>query len=261
MTRRVVSAALGLAAVVAVASAFAQERRFGGRVFDEDAFGSRAIRPNIPYDGRFTFVRLRYGPPVAYASQRVMWSHDYPGGEQHFMKILHELSLLAPHTDTTNILPLDDPQLFKYPVVYLCEPGAWTLTDREAETFRAYLQKGGFVIVDDFRYFHWDNFETQMRRVLPEARFVDLDPASPVFHSFFEINDFGIVPQYYDRGQPVFRGVFEDNDPSKRLMVMINYNTDISEYWEWSDTGFKPIDESNEAYKLGVNYIMYGVTH
>jgi hypothetical protein len=69
------------------------------------------------------------------------------------------------------------------------------------------------------------------------------------------------VPQAYDEGRPFFRGVFEDNDPNKRLIAMINYNTDISEYWEFSDTGLKPIDESNEAYKLGVNYIMYGMTH
>ena len=64
-----------------------------------------------------------------------------------------------------------------------------------------------------------------------------------------------------DRGSAVFRAIYEDNDPSKRIMALANFNTDISEYWEWSDTGFKPIDESNEAYKIGVNYIMYGFTH
>ena len=96
---------------------------------------------------------------------------------------------------------------------------------------------------------------------MPNAKFVDLDITHPIFHSFFEIPSFDIVPQAYDEGRPYFRGVFEDNDPNKRLIAMINYNTDVSEYWEFSDTGLKPIDESNEAYKLGVNYIIYGMTH
>ena len=69
------------------------------------------------------------------------------------------------------------------------------------------------------------------------------------------------MAQYYDEGRPVFRGLFEDNDPQKRLIAIANFNTDISDFWEFSATGFRPIDESNEAYKLGVNYIMYGMTH
>src|SRR6516225_3629665 len=131
---------------------------------------------------------------------------------------------------------------------------------------RAYLLKGGFVIFDDFRgNFRggggWENFETNMLRVLPGARIVDLDPKHPIFHSFFEIDSFEIIPQYYDQGAPVFRGIFENNDPTKRLLAMVNFNTDVSNYWEFSATGLKPIDESNQAYKLGVNYLVYGLTH
>ena len=115
-------------------------------------FGRRqqTIVPNTPYDGRFTFVRVRYGPDYGFTSQRLPWSHDYPSGEQHFMKIVNELSYLNPHTEATNILTFDDPELFKYPVAYLCEPGFWTPTDEEASRLRAYLLKGGFLIVDDF---------------------------------------------------------------------------------------------------------------
>jgi len=225
------------------------------------------IEPNTRYDGRFTFIRLRYGPPVAYASQRIPWSHDYPTGERNLMRILNEISYLAPHIEETNILALDDPALFKYPLSYLCEPGDWYVTDEEAAHFRAYLLKGGFLIVDDFRYYHWENFETQMRRILPDVRIFDLDASHQIFHSFFEINSLDEIPNYYDQrynynnGKPMFRGIYEDNDPHKRLMVVIAYNTDISEYWEWSGTGFKPMDESNEAFKVGVNFFMYGLTH
>jgi Domain of unknown function (DUF4159) len=241
-----------------VSSALAQRRGFGG-------YGGRreAIQPNPAYDGRFAFVRIRYGPDYGFVSQGLPWSHDYPTGEQHFMKILNELSYLNAHSDETSILPLDSPDLCKYPVAYMAEPGFLTLTDAEAAAFRAYLLKGGFVIFDDFaeRRGGWDNFEMQMRRVLPEGRFVDLDASNPIFHAFFEIPDLDIIPQYYDTGKPVFRGIYENNDPTKRLVVMVNFNTDISEFWEFSDTGLKPIDESNEAYKLGVNYVIYGMTH
>jgi hypothetical protein len=243
-----------------VSSALAQRRGFGG-------YGGRnrreAIQPNPAYDGRFSFVRLRYGPDYGFVSQGLPWSHDYPTGEQHFMKILNELSYLNPHVDETSILPLDSPDLCKYPVAYMAEPGFLTLSDGEVAAFRTYLLKGGFVIFDDFaeRRGGWDNFEMQMRRVLPEGRFVDLDASNPIFHAFFEIPDLDIVPQYYDTGKPIFRGIYENNDPTKRLLVMVNFNTDISEFWEFSDTGLKPIDESNEAYKLGVNYVIYGMTH
>ena len=254
MTR--IAAVLVILSLAGVGTALAQ-RRFGG-----GGYGRRqqAIVPNTPYDGRFTFVRVRYGPDYGFTSQRLPWSHDYPAGEQHFMKILNELSYLNPHTEETNILTFDDPELFKYPVAYLCEPGQWVMSDEEALGLRTYLQKGGFVIVDDFHFQDWGNFEAQMTRVMPEARFYDLDLSNQIFHTFFEIRTLD-VPQYYDPPPAIFRAVYENNDPARRIMMVINYNTDISEFWEWSDTGFKPIDESNEAYKLGVNYIIYGMTH
>jgi hypothetical protein len=257
-----------LVLLASVASALAQRRGgFGGG----GGFGGRnrreAIVPNTPYDGRFTFVRVRYGPDYGFASQGLPWSHDYPSGEQHFMKIVNELSNLNPHTDETNILTFDDPELFKYPVAYLCEPGRWVMTDEEAVSLRTYLQKGGFVIVDDFksRGFRggggWDIFEQNMKRVLPGGRFVDLTAAHPIFHSFFEIDSLDIIPQAYIAGRPIFRGLYEDNDPTKRLQMIVNFNTDVSQFWEWSGRGLRSIDDTNEAYKLGVNYIVYGLTH
>jgi hypothetical protein len=253
---RTVAAVVGGLAILAGATALAQ-RRIGGAPPQVSL-----ILPNTPYDGRFTFVRLRYGPPVNYASQRVMWSHDYPTGERNFMRMMNELTYLAPHMEETNVMSLDDPELFKYPLAYLCEPGyQWTVTDQEATNFRSYLLKGGFLIVDDFRARDWPFFEEQMRRILPDVQFFDLDASHPIFHAFFEIDAPEEYPNFYDPGKPIYRGIYENNDPAKRLMAIINYNTDISEYWEFSGTGLRPIDESNDAYKLGVNYIMYGMTH
>ena len=254
----VITAGLFCLTVVALAQS--------GRFFD--ASGLEPNTRNVPYDGRFTFARLKYttGPGGYYYGGLPAWAHGYAEAERNLMKILNEVSYLGPHIEESNVLALDDPKLCKYPVAYMTEAGFWTMTDKEAAAFRAYLQKGGFVIFDDFRGDFrggggWDNFEANMRRVLPEGRFVDLAPSHPIFHSFFEIDSFDIVPQYYDVGRPIFRALFEGNDPKKRMMAMTNYDTDISNYWEFSATGFRPIDESNEAYKLGVNYIMYGMTH
>jgi hypothetical protein len=215
----------------------------------------------VVYDGRFAFVRLRYGGSDGGFWREPPWAHDYPRAERHFMRILEELTLLKPHRDASNILTLDDPELGKYPIAYMSEPGFWSMSEKETFGLRHYLEKGGFVIFDDFRGPHWENFEAQMRLVQPEGRLVELDATHPIFHSFFEINSLDFV-QFYDRSyRPTFYGMFENNDPKKRLILVANYNNDIGEYWEFSDTGYVPIELSNEAYKLGVNYVMYAMTH
>ena len=252
---------LGGAGVIVLAAgvALAQFGRPRGRVF---------IPKNIDYDGRFTFVRLNYttAPGGYFYRGEPAWAHGFPIAEQNLMRIMNEVSFLGAHTEEINTLALDDPELFKYPIAYVIEPDWWTMKDSEASALRDYLAKGGFLIVDDFkgRNFRggggWDVFEANMRRALPDVRFVDLEVAHPIFHSFFEIKSLDI-PQAYVGGEPIFRGVFEDNDPNKRLQIIVNFNTDISQFWEWSGLGLRPIADTNESYKLGVNYIVYGMTH
>lgn len=216
---------------------------------------------NVSYDGRLVFVRLRYEFPWGSRGEPP-WAHDYPTADRHVMKILKELSLVDAHTEESSIFTLDDPELFNFPMAYMSEPGFWTLNDREAKGLSDYMRKGGFVIFDDFRGFHLENFRAQLDRVLPDARLIELDGTHPIFHSFFEIDSpEGFLPPYERNLTPVFYGVFEDNDPAKRLMLIANYNNDLGEYWEFSDTGFMPVDLSNEAYKYGVNYFIYGLTH
>ena len=255
--------AIGCIVICVAATALAQRRGFGGR------FGAFRTLPNSPYDGRFTFVRVNYTTlPGGFWYQGLpAWAHGYPLAERNLMQIMKEISYLGARVEEINSLRLDDPELGKYPVAYIIEVGWWDMTEAEATALRSYLLKGGFVIVDDFKVAGgiggngWEQFEANMRRVLPEARFVDLDASHPIYHSFFEIESLDIIPQAYNAGRPIFRGLFEDNDPAKRLMMVVNYNTDISQFWEWSSTGLRPIDETNEAYKLGVNYIVYGLTH
>jgi hypothetical protein len=256
---------------LATVTAFAQGRRFGGGGFG--GFGGFSGRgrplPNIPYDGRFTFVRINYetAPGGYWYRNLPAWAHGYPLAEQNLMKIMNEVSYLGAHDDDINSITLDDPDLGKYPVAYIIEVSWWAMTPKEAVALRAYMQKGGFVIVDDFKATGdfgsegWAPFQANMDKVLPGVRFFEMDAKHPIFHSFFEIDSLANFPQAYNAGPPVFRGVYEDNDPQKRLQMIVNYNTDISQFWEWSGRGLRPFDETNEAYKLGVNYLVYGLTH
>jgi len=267
--------------LVTASLALAQRGSFGGR------FRFRQqILPNAPYDGRFTFVRVNYEstPDGYWYGGQPAWAHGYPVAEGNLIKIMNEISYLGGHDEAFNSVRFDDPELSKYPIAYVIEPDWWAITDSEAKALREYMLKGGFVIVDDFKVMFrgfgrragteyvregdeggggWPSFEAMMKKVMPEGRFVDLDTRDPVFHSFFEITDavLGNFPQAYIPGRPKFRGLYEDNDPTKRLLMVVNYNTDISQYWEWSGRGLRPFDDTNEAYKLGVNYLIYGLTH
>ncbi|MEO7271921.1 MAG: DUF4159 domain-containing protein, partial [Vicinamibacterales bacterium] len=210
------------------------QRRFGG-------FGGRDTAvaepmPNIPYDGRFTFVRVNYetGPGGYWYRGLPSWAHGYPVAERNLMRIMNELSFLHAHDEAVNTMSLDDPRLFEYPVAYIIEVSWWTMTDRQGALLRAYMKKGGFVIVDDFKAegdfgsAGWAPFEANMQRVMPGAKFVEMQPSHPIFHAFFELNSLSNFPQAYNAGPPSFLGLFEDNDPTKRLEMIVNYNTDIS---------------------------------
>ena len=244
--------ALATAALIGGAAAAAQDGWFRG--------GPRSLaapeHARVEYDGRFSFVRLRYQGGFR---RDPGWLHDYPRADWHLQRIIEEITYTRTLRDESNILTLDDPDLGLYPLVYMSEPGFWTLNEAETLGLRGYLQKGGFIVFDDFRGARdWTNLRQRMEEVLPEARWVPLDATHPIFHSFFDIDS--LVRQGY-YGEAAFLGVFEDNDPQKRLLAIANYNHDLGELWEFSDTGWVPVDLSNEAYKYGVNYVIYAMTH
>ncbi len=218
---------------------------------------------NPEYRGRFVFTRIRYGPSDLEWGFRwggARWSHDYPRADRHLSRLLSELTTIAVELGGTNVLELDDPELFQHPVAYISEPGFWTMSDSEAVRLREYVLKGGFLIFDDFENEQWENLEAQLRRVLPEYRPIPIDVRHPIFHSFFDMETIDFPHPLVDV-MPTYYGVFEDNDPSGRMLAIVNYNNDIAEYWEWSDTAWLPNDITNEAYKLGVNYTIYALTH
>ncbi|MYD69608.1 MAG: DUF4159 domain-containing protein [Acidobacteria bacterium] len=259
MTVRTVVAALLLAAVSAAGIAgFA----YPGAALD----GAEDVRPgNVPYDGRFTFVRISYemywGLQTGAFLGDVKWAHDYPHAEQNFGRIIEEISdldiVLAPNGG--NVLPLDDPMLTRYPVAYMAEPGFWRPSEADLEALGSYLRKGGFIIFDDFTGDHWYNLVRQLDLAVPGLVPIELTAEHPIFHSFFDIDTLEMAPMYGP--PPTFWGIFENNDPNGRMMGIINYENDIGEYWEYSNTGWFAVDVTNEAYRFGVNYVMYALTH
>ncbi len=243
-------------AALGVVSALPAQGRGGDRGV------SAPVMVNLPYDGRFSFARIRYGSASANLFSRggMMWAHDYPRAEVNFTKILAEVSTVGARLGSSSVLSLDDPALFDHPIAYIVEVGAWAPTEPETLGLQRWLRRGGFLIVDDFDSRDWFNFEHQMAKVLPGARLQPIPPEHPIFDAFYRITTFDQVRHPYSGVQTSFWGIYEDNDPAKRLMLIANRDGDIAEFWEFSDQGFFPVDLSNEAYKLGINYIVYALT-
>ena len=237
---------------------------------------------NIPkadkdLSGKFTFTRIRFDMPGldarysfgALGDGGPPWSHDYPVAGRHLMKIVDEVSTTDVTLDTNEpIFRFGDEELNKYPFVYICEVQVMALSDAEIAGMREYILRGGFVCVDDFRGEEGlANLIHYVKQAFPEQEYQlkKLDISHPIFNCFFSIKTLALPALYGGayRGQqnsaPEFWGL--EDPATKRLMMVVNYNYDISDYWQFSDNPFSPIEETNEAYKFGVNYVMYALTH
>jgi hypothetical protein len=262
--RRIIISIIALSLLCGIAPA---QRPFRKKHVEGQHY-SEIPKNNQDLSGRFTFVRIRYADtsfcnglfdPTIIGDNGFPWSHDYPVAGRHLMKIMAELSKTDVTIDVDEpIFTFDDPQLFKYPFAYLCEIGCMNLDEKEIAGLREYVLRGGFLLIDDFRsQGQLYNLQRQLKQALPEYEIKKLDPSHPIFNCFFSIKNLDVNPIYRDY-TPEFWGM-EDKDG--RLMMIINYNYDVSDYWQFSDNPFRPIEETNEAYKFGVNYIMYALTH
>lgn len=223
--------------------AFSQDARNTGASVSENA-------------GTFTFVRVewqgeRYG--FSGRGNGPLWAHDFPTAEQNLYTAINALTSL-PLNYQYKTIALNDEAIFDFPFLYICEVGYWTPNEQEAAILSEYLQRGGFLLVDDFRGgFEWRNFAAQMQRIVPyEPRPLEL--THPIFHCFFDFDRLGDHSPYWNL-TPQYFGIFDDKG---RIMAVINYNNDIGDGWEWPES-----DEvfSMEAFKLGINYLVYAMTH
>jgi hypothetical protein len=236
------------------------------------------LAPNLTYDGRPTLARLKYTPVShpgacqgADSRAGAGWGHDYPESVYGMMKGLTELTSVQAATDSNLVLTIEDPELMKHPILMLTEPGCWDPTEKEAKALRDYLLKGGFLLADDFTFFDCtpehcelaiERFERWMEKVMPNARIVPIPATDPLFDGFFKIDPTTVPAAAGSRQPGQVVGVYQDNNPEKRLMVVGNYWTALGHNWRYVGTGLgSGLEKGGVAYKLGINYMIYALSH
>ncbi len=215
----------------------------------------------------FYFTRAAYSSFRGYG-RRGAWATDYPKADRQFLTVLRRLTNLDAFAYENAVL-LTDERLRRYPFLYALEVGYMALSPPEIEGLRTYLRAGGFLVIDDFWGTNqWLQFEHEMRKVFPLLPIVDLDLDHPVFSTFYDIDEILQVPAYgrYWGGRtserdgyvPYVRGILDEEG---RLMVIINWNTDLGDAWEWAEQPDYPLQYSTFAYQMGVNMIVYAMSH
>jgi hypothetical protein len=216
----------------------------------------------------FYFTRAIYSG-YGRGGYRGSWSTDYPKADQQFLVGLRRLTNIDAY-DLDHAVRLDDPAINRFPFLYTLEVGYMYLTEPEVLGLRRYLLAGGFLMVDDFHGTgEWYNFEEQMGRVLPEHKIVEIPLDHPLFNSVYRLKEVVQVPVVGSgcRGGPTWerdgytahvRGIFDEHD---RLMVAINWNTDLGDAWEWAELPCYPLKYSTYAWEVGINTIIYAMSH
>ena len=271
--------------LLALAAAGLAQRRFGGRGggLPEREEGPR---PEFPKQAEFHFIRLEYTDlpqfhrRFGFASRagrgEGWWMVDWPDAEDHFSKGVERLTRV--HTGEPLHFRLTDPQLFDHPWIYATQTGWWDLSDAEAAKLGEYLQRGGFLVVDDMwgpDPTQWEVFEQTMQRVLPGHPITDIGLDDSVMHVLYDIRkkDLTWIPgtRHLRRGAsgqyeamqppgttPAWRAIHDDHN---RMVVAVNYNTDIGDAWEYADAPEYPEMMTTLAYRYGINYLIYSMTH
>ena len=248
------------------------------------AASQTANDPGYGADAEFHLARLAY-PTYAYANSRgfggnPMWRVDFPNAEWNFLPALSRLTNisvdLSADIDTRDAVErlhleaLDD-RIFGYPLIYMQQPGqaGWRPTEEEAERLREYLDRGGFLLLDDFHGRDIYAVQEALKRVLPNKEIVEIPGDDPLMNVFFDLGDRLQIPgqRHLGRfrggtprmeGPPYWLGIYDDYN---RLMVGINYNIDMGDAWEHADDPYYPEPMTGQAYRLGVNYVIYAMTH
>ncbi|MQA91990.1 MAG: DUF4159 domain-containing protein [Gemmatimonas sp.] len=198
------------------------------------------------------------------------WSVDYPVADRWIVSVLGRLTGVDVFP-LENPVRLDDPDLRRFPFLYALEVGGMNLRKEEVEGLRDYLLAGGFLVIDDFwGESEWYTFEREIRRILPEYEIVDIGLDHPIFSTFYEIDEIIQVPNVgqgiaggptHENGEtgriPRVRGIFDEQG---RLMVIINWNTDLGDAWEWAEDPAYPLQYSTYAYQMAANFIVYAMS-
>ncbi len=196
------------------------------------------------------------------------WSRDYPKADRQVLLAMKRLTRIETRP-TEQVVNLDSNDIFNYPWIYAVQVQTWSFTDAEAKRLREYLLKGGFLMVDDFHGTEdWENFMEGMRQVFPDRPVEDLDSNDEIFHVLYDVNDRMQIPgeQYIRTGRtyekdgyvPKWRAIRDDKG---RIMVAICHNMHLGDAWEWADDPEYPEVFASMAFRISLNYIVYGMTH
>jgi hypothetical protein len=222
-------------------------------------------------NAEFHMARLEYasfGCAGSRGSCNPWWRIDYPLADAHFLPAVGRMTRIQVSADSCRVTLAED-QLFDYPWLFLQQPGSgdWHPRGEELDRLREYLLRGGFLVVDDFHNdYEWASFASAMRDVLPERPIVDIPDDDPLMSILFSLDKRTQIPgdrhlgygRIYMEGPPHWRGIYDDDG---RLMVAINHNADMGDAWEHADDPHYPTAMTATAYRFGVNYVIYAMTH
>jgi len=239
-------------------------------------FGSDDSPSNVKSE--FYWSRLSYASSLSsYGGYgggyfgRSSWARDYPKADRQFLIAMHRLTRIDGRPYEQVVSP-DSDEIYNYPFVYAVMVHTWSFNDAEAKRMREYLLKGGFLMVDDFHGTQdWEDFMRGMREIFPDAEkypVEDLQDKDEIFHVLYDMDDRFQVPgeQYIRSGQTYekdgyvakWRGIRDDHG---RIMVAICHNMHLGDAWEWADDPEYPEQFSSMAFRVGLNYVMYSMTH
>jgi hypothetical protein len=276
---------LSIAALTCLAVAYAFQRHQGQpwREYPGVEYNDFPIPPDYQEKTEWAFARLMYPPAFGvhgrygwgrrrnnmdWTEGMSNWTTDYPRSDRHFSEAIRRLTRLHVRSAEQPVnLDLDDE--FDWPWLYAVEVGHWNLTDSQAKALREYLDRGGFFMCDDFHGTEeWAVFTRSMQRVFPDQPIVDIPKEDPIFHTVYDLDDKYQVPgaQFirshrtyeYDGYDPHWRGIY---DRKGRLVVAICNDMDLGDSWEHADNPEYPQKFSAMGIRIGVNYVMYAMTH
>ncbi len=200
------------------------------------------------------------------------WTDDYPRGDRTLVQMLRRFTRTSVRGVEQPVNPDDAGDVFYWPFMVVGLARAWQLTDSQAAEIREYLLRGGFLFCDSFfGDRNWDVFEESLRRIFPDRPIIDLTDEHPIFHTIFDLPEMTKVQipnanrvmwgggrGFGMDGTPRWRGI---EGPDGKLLVLIAFNNDVADAWQWADDPRYPGDLANLALRLGVNVAMYAMTH
>jgi hypothetical protein len=146
-------------------------------------------------------------------------------------------------------------ELFNYPFVHMTGHGNVVFSSADAESLRLYLSSGGFLHISD--NYGLDKFiRKEMKKVFPDADFVEIPFGHPVYHQKYEFNSGLPKIHDHDNKAPQGLGIFVEN----RLVVFYDFECDLGDGWEDSNVHKDSEAARTKAFQMGANLLQYAFT-